>query len=169
MGSSQNQALRLATFASGFLTLTASVAAAEDLRGVVIAVSTGSTLTVQGADRRQHRIRLAAIDPPEKGQGFAESSRQHLAELTLKKQAQLDCYRVDGSKRKVCRVLVNGRDVALAQIQAGLAWHYKRFEKEQTAGERAAYARTEEQARAARIGLWQSEKPVPPWEFRQRK
>jgi endonuclease YncB( thermonuclease family) len=165
-----SHAFRLPAFAFGFLsTLAAGVAAAENLRGVVIAVTTGSTLTVQDADRKQHRVRLAGIDPPEKGQGFHERSRQHLSELTLKKQAQLDCYRVDGSKRRVCRASVNGRDVALAQVQAGLAWHYKRFEKEQTASERAAYSRAEEQARAARIGLWQSEKPVPPWQFRTRK
>jgi endonuclease YncB( thermonuclease family) len=62
---------------------------------------------------------------------------------------------------------VDGKDVALAQVQAGLAWHYKRFEKEQTPSERVTYARAEEEARASRIGLWQSNQPLQPWEFRR--
>jgi len=111
---------------------------------------------------------LAGIDAPEKHQGYAQKSRDHLASLTMKKQARLDCYKTDQFKRRVCRVFVDNRDVALAQVRAGFAWHYKRFESEQTPGERADYAKAEASARASKHGLWQSEKPVPPWEFRQR-
>lgn len=69
----------------------------------------------------------------------------------------------------MCKVLVDGRDVGLAQIQRGLAWHFKRYEREQSAADRAAYARAEEEARAARRGLWRDASPVAPWDFRASK
>jgi endonuclease YncB( thermonuclease family) len=145
-----------------------ALAPAAELRGTVVGVSDGDTITVLDSDRKQHKVRLSGIDAPERHQGFAERSKQNLASLAMKKQATLDCYKTDQYKRKVCRVQVEGRDVALAQVRAGLAWHYKRFENEQTATERAAYTRAEDDARASRLGLWQSDNPVPPWEFRQR-
>jgi endonuclease YncB( thermonuclease family) len=150
------------------LFLASTLAPAAELRGTVVAVADGDTLTVLDAEKKQHKIRLAGIDAPEKHQGFADRSRQNLASLTMKKQAVLDCYKVDQFKRQVCRVRVGGKDVALAQVGAGLAWHYKRFEKEQTPTERGTYSNAEASARASRIGLWQSDNPVPPWEFRQR-
>ena len=154
-------------FLGTLLLLTATLAAASELRGVVVGVTDGDTITVLDDGHKKHKVRLAGIDTPERHQPFADRARQYLLTLAFKKQATLDCYKTDQYKRRVCRVWVEGKDVALAQVQAGLAWHYKRFEKEQTPSERASYARAEDDARASRIGLWQSNRPVPPWEFRQ--
>jgi len=63
--------------------------------------------------------------------------------------------------------MLNGLDVGLEQIKAGLAWHYKQFEQEQTINDRATYAEAERYARLNRIGLWQDSNPMPPWDFRQ--
>jgi endonuclease YncB( thermonuclease family) len=144
------------------------MASAAELRGTVVGVIDGDTITVLDSEKRQHKVRLAGIDAPEKHQGFAERSKQNLSSLAYKKQAVLDCYKTNQSQQKVCRVRVGGKDVALAQVEAGLAWHYKRFENEQSPTERGTYSNAEAGARASRIGLWQSDKPVPPWEFRQR-
>ena len=156
-------------FLAALLFVSSALTTAAELRGVVVGVTDGDTITVLDGERKQHKVRLAGIDAPERHQGFGERSKQHLSNLAFKKQATLDCYKTDQYKRKVCRVWVEGKDVALAQVQAGLAWHYKRFEKEQTASERASYARAEDDARASRIGLWKSDRPVPPWEFRRQR
>ena len=141
---------------------------ADELRTVtVVGVSDGATIVVQDG-KRKYRVRLAAIDAPEYGQPFAKSSGRHLADLTLKKQALVDCYKTDAYRRKVCRVSVVGKDVALAQLQAGLAWYFKQAESEQTASERKAYAQAEEDARSSRRGLWKLDNQVPPWEFRRK-
>jgi endonuclease YncB( thermonuclease family) len=150
------------------LFLAAALAPAAELRSItVVGVTDGATITVRDG-KRNYKVRLAGIDAPEKGQSFANTSRQNLISLAHEKQAIVDCYKTDQYKRQVCRVWVGGKDVALAQVQAGLAWHYRRFEKEQTSAERIAFAKAEEEARASRFGLWKSDKPVPPWEFRQR-
>ena len=78
--------------------------------------------------------------------------------------------KIDRHGRTVAVVrLQDGTDVCLAQVQAGLAWHFKRYENEQSAEDGAAYAAAELIARAARHGLWRDDSPTPPWEFRASK
>ena len=59
--------------------------------------------------------------------------------------------------------------VGLEQIKAGMAWHYKYYQSEQTPEDRAFYADAEIQARASRRGLWTDASPIPPWDFRNRR
>ena len=56
----------------------------------------------------------------------------------------------------------------LEQLKAGMAWWYRECAKEQTPQERDEYAREEDKAKAARVGLWIDAKPVPPWEWRRK-
>ena len=43
---------------------------AVELRGKIVGVSDGDTVTVLNAERHQHKVRLAGIDAPEKAQPF---------------------------------------------------------------------------------------------------
>lgn len=57
-------------------------------------------------------------------------------------------------------------DVSLSQLQAGLAWHFKRYADEQPIEERNAYSKAEDVARVGQLGLWQDKEPLAPWEWR---
>lgn len=57
----------------------------------------------------------------------------------------------------------------LEQVRAGFAWHYKKYQKEQTSEDRQNYSEAEETAREARRGLWQEREPLAPWEWRAAK
>jgi endonuclease YncB( thermonuclease family) len=149
------------------LLLFAWSAYAETLVGKVVSVADGDTLTVVNAEGR-YKIRLSGIDAPEGTQAFGDSSRQSLVTLTLGKVATIEWHKRDRYGRLVGQVLVNGEDVCLKQIQLGLAWHYKEYEREQSAGERVAYSRAENTAKAARLGLWADPEPIPPWNLRMR-
>jgi len=59
------------------LGLSGPAAWAEVLEGRVVSVADGDTLTLLDASHQQHRIRLAGIDEPEKGQPFGHGSKQH--------------------------------------------------------------------------------------------
>jgi endonuclease YncB( thermonuclease family) len=72
----------------------------------------------------------------------------------------------DKYKREVGKVLVGGMDANLEQVSRGMAWHYKAYEREQTPNDRKLYAAAENEAKAARRGLWADADPMPPWEFR---
>lgn len=66
-------------------------------------------------------------------------------------------------------MLVNGVDVNLEQVRAGMAWWYVKYAKEQSPADRRLYDQAEQQARVQRVGLWRDENPRPPWEFRHAK
>jgi endonuclease YncB( thermonuclease family) len=53
----------------------AAVSAAS-IQGLVVGVSDCDTITVLDENRHQHKIRLAGIDAPEKGQDFSQRSKQ---------------------------------------------------------------------------------------------
>ena len=142
---------------------------AAELQGTVVGVHDGDTVTVLDATKRQHKIRLAGIDAPELSQGFGRVSRKHLADQVAGRAVVIDWSKRDKYQRLVGKVLLNGRDINITQIEAGLAWHYKKYATEQSPEDRQRYARAEEQARAARHGLWQDGRSVPPWDYRKAK
>ena len=139
---------------------------ADVLEGRVVAVADGDTITLLDSNRQQHKIRLGGIDAPEKAQPFGQRSKQHLSELTFGKEARADCYKIDRYDRDVCIVYVDGKDVGLAQLDAGLAWWFRKYAHEQLPKDRVDYEAAEDRAAADRVGLWQDKNPVPPWEWR---
>lgn len=139
---------------------------AATLTGRVIGIQDGDTVTILTIGHSQERIRLAGIDAPEKGMPFGQKSRAHLAAAIAQREATVEYTKRDRYGRIVGKVLVDGTDVSLAQVQAGLAWHYKQYEKEQTPEDRIRYAEAEREARASQRGLWADAQPTPPWEWR---
>lgn len=144
-------------------------AGADTLQGRVVAVTDGDTVKVLDASNTQWKIRLMGIDAPEKQQAFGARSRSNLSDLVFGKTVTVEYSKQDKYGRTVGKILVNGIDANLEQIKAGMAWHYKKYEKEQTVADRDIYARAEAQAKAGRRGLWDEAKPVPPWEWRKAK
>ncbi len=146
-----------------------AAAKAAALKGQVVAISDGDTITVLDADRRQHRIRLAGIDAPEKGQPFGWRSRQSLAGMVFGKAVIVQWEKRDQYDRVLGRIKVEATqmDVNLEQIKSGMAWHYRHYAKDQPDAERTAYAQAEQQARKQNVGLWADKNPVPPWEWRR--
>lgn len=149
-------------------TLLSASAQSDALTGRVISIADGDTLTVLDASNAQHKVRLAGIDAPERKQPFGNASRQHLAQLAFDKVVLVVHNKKDRYGRHVGKVAVDGVDANLAQIKAGLAWHYKAYEREQSPADRTAYAAAELVARSARRGLWSEASAVPPWEWRHR-
>lgn len=65
-----------------------------------------------------------------------------------------NCPKVDRYGRQVCVVRVDGIDVGLAQIEAGLAWWYRKYARDQSPQDRASYAAVEQDAQETKRGLW---------------
>ena len=60
----------------------------------------------------------------------------------------------------------DGQDAGLEQLRAGLAWHYKQYQREQSRADRSAYTEVEQEAQRAQAGLWREPAPVAPWAWR---
>jgi endonuclease YncB( thermonuclease family) len=138
-----------------------------DISGTVIAIQDGDTLTVLDESNMEHRVRLTGIDAPEKRQAYGQRAKQSLSDCAFSKDAMVEGGEIDRYGRLVGKVIVQGVDCNKRQIDLGLAWHYKQYQKEQTSSDRQRYAQVEEAARALRVGLWADDEPIPPWNFRR--
>lgn len=136
------------------------------LRGKVIKVADGDTITVLDSKKKQYKVRLAGIDAPEKGQPFGKKAKKYLSALVYKKAVCVDWYKKDKYRRLVAKVLVNNTDINYKIINKGLAWHYKKYQKEQSVSDRKKYSSAETDAKLAVIGLWSEPDAIPPWKWR---
>lgn len=147
------------------LTLTFSVFAhAETINGRVVGIADGDTLTILDVSNTQVKVRLAAIDAPEKSQAFGQRGKQKLSELCYGKNAIVKVISVDRYGRSVGEVNCAGINANETMIKTGLAWVYRKY----ASGYEYLYS-LEEEARNARRGLWSDWNPVPPWDWRKAK
>ena len=142
---------------------------AADLRGRVVAVSDGDTVTILDAERHQHKVRLAGIDAPEKAQAFGQASKISLSDQIFGREVAVTWDKRDRYGRIIGKISVDHLDVCLEQVRRGMAWHYKQYARDQAPDDRVTYAEAEVAARAARAGLWRDVAPVAPWEWRHKK
>ena len=132
----------------------------------MVSIADGDTITILDDTNREYRIRLAGIDAPESSQSFGIASTENLAKLVFRKLVTIAWYKHDRYGRIVGSVFVAAQDVGLEQVKAGLAWHYKQYQNEQSANDRRAYTEAELEAREERRGLWTDPAPLPPWSYR---
>ncbi len=158
------------------LLLQAPPASAAALEGRVVHVADGDSLTVLDDRNRQHKVRLAGIDAPERGQPFGKRAATELAGLAKNKRVIVDWSKTDRYRRIIgvvwvapgdCSICKPSLDVGLALIGDGLAWHYRAYEREQSIDERRDYRQAEAEARARQAGLWTDTDPTPPWDWRR--
>ncbi|MDA8257731.1 MAG: thermonuclease family protein [Betaproteobacteria bacterium] len=153
-------------------------ATAGDIYGRVIGVSDGDTISVLDDQRQVYKIRLAGIDAPEKAQPFGQRSKAGLSSTVFNREVEVVGNKRDRYGRIVAKVLVaasecaaadcpKSRDVGLLQVQAGLAWWYRAYAREQMPEDRVRYEAAESGARQQRMGLWQDKDPTPPWDWRR--
>ncbi len=138
------------------------------IEGKVVSVADGDTVTVLDDQKTQHKIRLLGIDAPEKSQAFGEKSKQSLHGMVHGKVVQVTYDKRDKYGRIVGKVLLGSQDICHQQIKLGLAWHYKKYQNEQTPEDRDAYSESENTARSQNLGLWVDAQPLAPWDFRKK-
>lgn len=152
-----------------------------------VRVPSGSIIAIRVGGERM-RVRLEGVQTPEPGQDFADQAKEFTASLVhgnevliLPKRgsgvpnqprdveadpssgddARLLSVQKDQNGRIVARVEVDGKDVSLELLRAGLAWHYQRFSGD------PGLAAAEKQARAKQIGIWSLPDPIPPWRWKE--
>ncbi|MGE0802429.1 MAG: thermonuclease family protein [Lautropia sp.] len=143
------------------------------LRARLARIQDGDSFIAIGDDGRRRTIRISGIDAPERGQPFADRSRDHLRRLLAERTLAIQPVKIDQYRRVVAKVLVidgeQAGDAGLTQIQAGLAWYFRRYASDLPAADRDRYAAAERTARAAGRGLWAQPRPEAPWLLRQRE
>ena len=137
------------------------------LEGKVIRIADGDSITVLDSENTQHKIRLAGIDAPEHKQPYGKAARQFLAKEIFKKSVCVGWYKRDKYQRLVGIVWFNDEDINLKLVAAGLSWHYKQYQDEQSSANQRRYADAQDTAEDNKRGLWRERSPIPPWLWRR--
>ena len=137
------------------------------LHAKVVAYASASAFAVLDPDEKLRRVKLTGIDAPEKRQRFAQEAQRLAADYLGKQPVAIVIDAIGEHDRVHGRVAVDGADLGLILLEAGLAWCDPADSKHLPAALRDAYAHACDQARKERRGLWQDAHPVPPWEFRK--
>ncbi len=125
---------------------------------LVASVHDGDTLRL--SDGRT--IRLEGIDAPEIAQPYGIESRNLLRKLTNKKRIRIETYGKDRYGRTIGEIFVGRKSVNHLMVSRGAAWWYQSFAPTDN-----KLRRFEQSARKKRIGLWNSNSVVPPWDWRK--
>lgn len=140
-----------------------------EVHGRVTQVADGDTLTVVDGAGQAHKIRLAFIDAPERAQAGGNAAQGVLKAWVSGREVRVLVLEQDQYGRSVGQVWLDGRDINLALVDSGQAWHYQQYAKDkQAAADYTRYQMAEVQARQARIGLWRHQ-AEPPWRWRARQ
>ena len=128
----------------------------------VIKVVDGDTLDILVDGRFSVRLRLNGIDCPETGQPFGRNAKAFVSQFTKAAggHVQVKVTGMDKYRRHLADVYSDGKQLNATLVANGLAWHYKRFSSD------AALAEAEDNARAAKLGLWADPRHVAPWAWR---
>lgn len=132
------------------------------VQGKVVGIKDGDTFEIL-IDGKAEVVRLAHIDCPERGQPFGKAAKQFASDLCFGKDV---IVKEEGKRDRYGRMIAvvklqKGPVVNKELVRAGLAWHFTRYSSD------GSYTRLEQQARAARAGLWAGASPIPPWDWRK--
>lgn len=148
-------------------TILLSISVYADFTGRVVKVTDGDTINVLVAGNILHKVRLTSIDAPERGQAYGRKSKEYLADMVAGKQVVVESEKQDRYGRDLGKVILNGKDINLEQVKAGMAWWYRYYKKEQPRADQMAYEAAEDSAKANRLGLWTDPSPIKPYEWRK--
>ena len=151
-----------------------AIAQAETLTGEVISIADGDTLTLlvdRAGEKTQVKIRLNAIDAPEKGQPFGNQAKLALGEICFRKPATaLITTSSDKYGRTVADVTCGYGNAAVnaneEMVTQGMAWVYRKYAPEVMYGR---LYRGEQVAKESKRGLWSDPNPMNPQDWRHRK
>lgn len=126
----------------------------------VVGIADGDTLTCLTAAKQLIKVRLHAIDAPEKQQAFGQQAKKHLSDLVYNQTVTLNITDTDRYGRTVADIRLGSLDINQQMVKNGYAWAYRRY-----GGTR--YAQEEKAARKAKLGLWRDANPIEPSQWRR--
>lgn len=144
-----------------FFIVTNWLLTSAQLSGRVVAIADGDTFTLLTTQNQQVKIRLHGIDCPEKKQPYFKNAKAYTSSLVFGKQVSVLVKNKDRYGRTIGVVLLaDKRNVNELLLQAGWAWHFKKYDQD------ARWAAMEQLARRQRKGLWADPNPIAPWAWR---
>jgi endonuclease YncB( thermonuclease family) len=147
------------------LTVISNVCAGETYSATVRKIIDGDSLVVAvGQDKVE--VRLYGVDCPEFDQPYSRDAKKFAGERVLRKKVAIKPMYYDSYGRLVAIVIRDDHVLNKELVQAGLAWVSPRYCKKSFC---SSWQASESTARNERRGLWQDERPDPPWQWKRMK
>ena len=135
---------------------------AGTLEGEVVRISDGDTVTIQTDNGTRVKIRMFGIDAPESRQEFGNESKAKITSLISGRTVTVKTHSHDRYNRVLGEIFLDGQNINRTMVQEGCAWHYVQY-----APNDKDLARDQQEAMAAKKGLWANPNPTPPWQHRK--
>lgn len=140
----------------------------------VVYVQDGDTLCVtSGWGWGQTKIRLDGIDCPEDGQPWGDTAKYGLLKIAGGRKVRLEKHGLDIHGRTLATVYVWDAKVAGWQnvnermVMLGQAWVLRAYYDHLPKDRQAKLDRLEAWAKSKKVGLWRTDNPIPPWQWRK--
>lgn len=133
----------------------------ETVDGKVTRIIDGDSILVTDSKSVEYEVQLEGIDAPEIKQDFGKESTEGLSKLLKDKTVRITWKSKDNFERLLAQVYDGDKHINMELIKTGMAWHFKRYNKDEE------LAKAETVAREAKKGLWATESPVAPWDYRK--
>ncbi|MFN7873925.1 MAG: thermonuclease family protein [Pirellula sp.] len=133
----------------------------QTMEGKTKKVIDGDSLIVVDEEGKESEIQLDGIDAPEFKQAFGKDATKVLEKLVANKKVTVKWTAKDNYDRILGKVYVDETFVNLEMLKKGAAWHFKRYNKDET------LAKAEDEAKSEKLGLWKDDAPESPWDYRK--
>lgn len=127
----------------------------------VTKVIDGDSIKAKDAEGKEYEIQIEGTDAPELKQAYGPESADALKKLVSEKSIRVTWKKKDNFERLLAQVYVGDDHINALMIRGGHAWHFKRYNQSK---ELAAF---ETQAREEKLGLWKTDAPQAPWDYRK--
>ena len=129
----------------------------------VTKVSDGDTLVAKDHNGKTYKVRLARVDCPEKNQPHGKEAAEFTRDLVMGDEVDLKIVGDAGWGRKLGEItLPDGRNLSDWLVIEGHAWWYQLY-----APADLNLEWYQDHAQRHRLGLWESDGPIPPWSWRR--
>ena len=144
-------------------------AIAQNTPATVVSIGDGDTLRIRQSGQVK-TIRLSCVDAPERSQSpWGQQSTSRLKQLLpLGKAVQVREITRDRYGRTVAELYVGKQSINLQVVKDGQAVVYRQY-LSGCAAAKDQYLQAEAQARRKRLGFWNQQLPIMPWDYRRRK
>jgi len=133
----------------------------EEFEGKVKKIIDGDSILVVDAKDLEYEVQLEGIDAPELKQEFGKESSEGLSKMLKDKPLKITWKMKDQYDRLLGQVYVDDLHINIEMLRSGMAWHFKRFNKSEE------LAKAETEAKDAKKGLWGTNSPMAPWDYRK--
>jgi endonuclease YncB( thermonuclease family) len=129
----------------------------------VAGVRDGDSVFLRHGKRIIH-VRLNGIDTPELKQPAGREAKRFMTDLVLHKPVSVTFHGLGRYNRAIADLYLQNTNVAIILLSSGYAWVYTRYCPPERL---TAWFRHQNRAMAAKVGLWNSDDPIPPWVYRR--